>query len=348
MKIFNETKVKQEIKLLQIAVISSSILGICAIAAFFMWGNFNSDSAFAASETISAGSTVYASDDPFTGVTSGDTLTINGKFVMDVDHSIMSDDSVIIIVDGTNSEIKLMPGTNLYLGTGSSVILVNSGKFKIQGYCDSTTALYIGGVRVATCDGTGGTSFGDLNDNGGVGPLPVAWVDFTATHMGNSEVLLKWSTATEINNEFFQVEYSSDAVNWISGPIVHSKAPGGNSNELLEYQINHYAAPSETTLYYRVMQVDYDRKFDYSDVRAVNFDRGDHMTISTMGESKIRLEYSGDRTHDATLNVYNTAGALVISKDYVDGEVISLPAAGIYIVELMNGSRVERIKQVVQ
>ena len=39
MKIFNETSVRQEIKLLHIAIISTALLGMVAIAAFFMMGN---------------------------------------------------------------------------------------------------------------------------------------------------------------------------------------------------------------------------------------------------------------------------------------------------------------------
>ena len=61
--------------------------------------------------------------------------------------------------------------------------------------------------------------------------LPVELVDFQAETRGE-EVVLTWATASEINNDYFTVERSSDGVSF--EPIAEIKG-AGNSNVCLLY-----------------------------------------------------------------------------------------------------------------
>ncbi|AKQ44887.1 hypothetical protein TH63_03425 [Rufibacter radiotolerans] len=94
--------------------------------------------------------------------------------------------------------------------------------------------------------------------------LPVTWLSFTGERKGQ-QVHLQWSTATEINNERFYIEYSADGKQFAT---VGTVAGAGNSNVIRNYQFQHASAASITT-YYRVKQVDYDGKSEYSKVIAV-------------------------------------------------------------------------------
>ena len=91
--------------------------------------------------------------------------------------------------------------------------------------------------------------------------MPVDLVHFKA-NVFNTDVLLNWSTASELNNEYFLVEHSVDGRNFI--PVQH--IPGkGTTDELQWYSFNH----EETYYgdnYYRLKQVDYDGGFEYSDI----------------------------------------------------------------------------------
>ncbi|GAA4302376.1 hypothetical protein GCM10023183_14200 [Nibribacter koreensis] len=94
-----------------------------------------------------------------------------------------------------------------------------------------------------------------------VNPLPVTMVSFTAKAQ-KGKVLLSWTTATEINNEYFQIERSEDGRNFTTLGKVKGN---GNSNMLLNYTYQDLS-PLTGTAYYRLKQVDFDGKFEYSKV----------------------------------------------------------------------------------
>jgi hypothetical protein len=89
----------------------------------------------------------------------------------------------------------------------------------------------------------------------GVGGLPIELTFFSA-ETKESLVEIKWETATEINNDFFTVERTSDGVNFEA----IAKAKGaGNSAQSNTYVVtdNH---PLDGLSYYRLRQTDYDGK----------------------------------------------------------------------------------------
>jgi len=93
--------------------------------------------------------------------------------------------------------------------------------------------------------------------------LPVELLYFSSFCSDNS-VKLYWSTATETNNAYFTIE-AADAANGDFVPV--AKVDGaGNSNEMLEYSID----VDTKAKYFRLKQTDYDGKFTYSDVIAVD------------------------------------------------------------------------------
>jgi len=99
-------------------------------------------------------------------------------------------------------------------------------------------------------------------------PLPVTFGDFTAVRHSSS-VSLKWETFTESNNTGFNVErYNNASATWESVAFIPSQASNGNSNGKLTYQFtdqNNSNAISQ----YRIKQTDFDGKFSYSKVCAV-------------------------------------------------------------------------------
>jgi hypothetical protein len=102
--------------------------------------------------------------------------------------------------------------------------------------------------------------------------LPITLLNFTAKRsLAPSEknvVAVKWSTASEINNDYFNVERSTDAINFTSV----SKIKGaGNSKQILNYSAFDKAALDGVS-YYRLKQTDYDGRTSFSKVETVQFD----------------------------------------------------------------------------
>lgn len=96
-------------------------------------------------------------------------------------------------------------------------------------------------------------------------PLPTELVSFDVKTTNSKDALLKWQTATEINNSHFSLERSLDGVQWKEFEQVQG---AGNSST-----INHYSlvdtSPGKGTFFYRLKQVDFDGSFTYSKARSV-------------------------------------------------------------------------------
>jgi hypothetical protein len=87
--------------------------------------------------------------------------------------------------------------------------------------------------------------------------LPVELKNFTAI-CKDDYVEINWTSATEINNEYFLLERMQNNSNW---EFVAEIPGAGNSNTEINYQIVDEQLNSETS-YYRLTQFDFDGKFE--------------------------------------------------------------------------------------
>jgi hypothetical protein len=84
--------------------------------------------------------------------------------------------------------------------------------------------------------------------------LPVRLTKFTVQPDEAFGNLILWETSSELNSDYFILQYSSDGVNFVD--LLNITA-SGNSNELLNYSIRHQD-PELAINYYRLLQVDFD------------------------------------------------------------------------------------------
>ena len=94
--------------------------------------------------------------------------------------------------------------------------------------------------------------------------LPIVLISFDAKVSGN-EVILSWSTATEINNDFFTIQRSKDGFDW--DDILTIKG-AGNSSQVINYTTRD-PFPLEGRSFYRLKQTDFDGSFSFSEVSSV-------------------------------------------------------------------------------
>lgn len=143
----------------------------------------------------------------------------------------------------------------------------------------------------------------------GINPLPIELLDFDAALKDNS-VELTWSTASEINNDYFTVERSSDGVSFKSVDQIDG---AGNSKRILRY--THLdEAPLQGISYYRIKQTDFDGKSDYSAIRKV---------VVGSNNKKLELNISPNPCagNSCTISVSAKAGVLVLVFDTFGREV---------------------------
>lgn len=108
------------------------------------------------------------------------------------------------------------------------------------------------GIRTITRTGlTGFSPFAVANISG---PLPVSLVSFSGFRDGIRNQL-RWTTATEINNRGFEVQRSTDGLNYVTIGFVNSTALNGNSSSAINYDFTDNTL-SGSRQYYRLRQVD--------------------------------------------------------------------------------------------
>jgi hypothetical protein len=93
--------------------------------------------------------------------------------------------------------------------------------------------------------------------------LPIVLNSFEVT-CNNGFTEIKWTTSAEINNDYFTIEKSADALNW---EIVTYIQGAGNSNQQINYSYidDSYYNNNQTT-YYRLKQTDFDGKLEYFNI----------------------------------------------------------------------------------
>ena len=176
-------------------------------------------------------------------------------------------------------------GGSLSGTTGSDIGLTNVSNV-VQDIRTSVT------VVITLYGGASGSTFrlDDFKLNGTVlAILPITLTSYTGQKEKDYN-LLEWSTATELNNDYFLLESSEDCIVWNT----ISKTKGaGNSIESNYYSYSDYFYNSIN--YYRLSQVDYDgssevfgiiyidnTKLSKKVIRVINFN-GQEVPIDTKG-----------------------------------------------------------------
>jgi hypothetical protein len=146
------------------------------------------------------------------------------------------------------------------------------------------------------------------------GPLPVEMLSFTAEKNENS-IALKWSTASEINNDYFSLKRSNSDFDFKE--IV--RFPGsGNSTEVNKYEAED-ESPYEGINYYRLDQFDYDGTEYSSGIIPVEFSSSKKSLFvfpnpSSNGEIEFTF-HSGD-SESFIVELFNSEGNGVYASSY--------------------------------
>jgi hypothetical protein len=101
----------------------------------------------------------------------------------------------------------------------------------------------------------------DFVNGGGEIPLPVELVTFSS-ETGNQGLVLTWHTASELNNDYFDIERSENGNMFYSIGRVNGH---GTKSDPTSYTFTDMQ-PVAAVSYYRLKQVDFDGTFEYSKV----------------------------------------------------------------------------------
>lgn len=151
--------------------------------------------------------------------------------------------------------------------------------------------------------------------------LPVELVNFNATASGPDQVRLTWTTVTEIDNDYFEVERSPNAVNF--SPIGITVQGAGNTTQIQNY-IEFDDDPYRGINYYRLKQVDFDGTVNYSDIRSVVFDDLTFVNLfPNPANDEIQMTVMVDKDDDLYVEILDATGRAVIQSEYFIFEGVS-------------------------
>jgi predicted GH43/DUF377 family glycosyl hydrolase len=252
--------------------------------------------------------------------------------------------------DGRNwkKEPTLVQGSNPVLEPGPS----GSWDDQYVGLCgvifDDVESIfkmwYSGGVGFALGD----IGYATLND-----PLPVELTSFTATINGN-EVILNWSTATELNNLGFEIQRSTAGKEFFNVGFVNGH---GTTSEHQDY---HYTDKNLNNgkYYYRLKQIDFDGSYEYSNVIELEWRAFNSYLLEQNYPNPFNpittIGFGVQNRSNVKITVLNSIGeevAVVLNENKEQGfyqiefNATNIPS-GVYFYQLQAGNFVESKKMI--
>ena len=138
--------------------------------------------------------------------------------------------------------------------------------------------------------------------------LPVKLRSFDANAQSNGSVRLDWVTESEINNDYFEVQRSTDGTSW--EPMKTVKG-AGNSSSIIHYTETD-ASPVAPVTYYRLRQVDYNKSSEYSSIQRVDIAGSEKMLIQVHPNPTTEWLYvDGAESSLKEIAVFNVIGVNV-------------------------------------
>lgn len=239
--------------------------------------------------------------------------------------------------DATPGGISIADKTNLVNATWHVSRLSGNGNFNIMvNWPDalegtSFTALADANIGIARLNGIMYDNFrGNTKSNtantvklsnltqngpiivGGIGTtLPISLLAFTAKRMSNS-ASLQWSTSFEHNSSHFNIERSSDGINF---QIIGSKQAAVNSTNQLDYHFTDFK-PLQGINYYRITLFDtdgYTLSYDSKIVTFNNFETGLTVLMNKNTE-QVKFNVVTNNSGKAQVLIFDMSGKKILEK----------------------------------
>jgi len=162
--------------------------------------------------------------------------------------------------------------------------------------------------------------------------LPVELVSFSA-ELYDEDVELEWSTASEINNDYFTIERSTNGIDFT---VIETINGAGNSSERLSYYYTD-SNPKSGINYYRLKQTDFDGKYEYFEMVSIECDTKDNNIDVYPNPSNGIFTVSTNSDNDESYSIYDNSGRVVTNgtlSSFANNIDISDLPKGVYFLKI--------------
>ena len=176
---------------------------------------------------------------------------------------------------------------------------------------------------------------------GSVPVVPIGLSQFEAK-LNGAEVVLSWETVAEENLDGFEIERSSDGINF---EPLHWAASKGNPNENTNYEWIDQNLPEEGKIYYRLKAIDLDGSYEYSPIKSVQLAQNSQKIKALPNPFGQTLEISIEVPEEKAIEVrlYNTKGQLVLQEKKAFSQSFNVDTTplseGLYYLQVIQGER---------
>jgi len=164
-------------------------------------------------------------------------------------------------------------------------------------------------------------------------PLPINLVSFSGV-CTKPDILFNWTTASEIDNDFFTIERLDEySGHWIG---VKQIKGAGNSNELLNYgiKINNIDGG-----YFRLKQTDFDGEYEYSSIIKVDCEnKFDILGYPNPTKNSFNITINDPEFRFANIEIFDAFGQVVYKNNMFQNQIeldVSNLTAGVYNVNVV-------------
>ncbi|MEJ8758606.1 T9SS type A sorting domain-containing protein [Pontibacter sp. H259] len=181
-------------------------------------------------------------------------------------------------------------------------------------------------------------------------PLPVELVWFKAERREHV-VMLTWQTASEQDNQGFEIQASQDGKTFEPIGFVASKSPDSHVAQQYTYLDN--KAPYKQVTFYRLKQVDFSGEVTYSAIKSVNGLTGSLTVQATPNPFKDYIRFVSDAA-SVQVALTNLNGKTILTQILtpqdrtIDGyyklDTTQIEAAGIYVLTIQTPEQTFRSK----
>ncbi len=187
--------------------------------------------------------------------------------------------------------------------------------------------------------------------------LPVKYSSFNASVVSNA-VNLMWVTESELNNSHFEVERSTDGVNFKKVGVVVNGIINGNTAKSYTYTDNSINT-NDVVVYYRLKQVDFDGRYAYSNTLVVRLQTLNGVKMQVMPNpfvENLSVSFEAAAKATAQLQIVNTQGQLILLQNTIVNkgnnsiQVVGLNrlAPGTYIARLYANGTVAATQKIIK
>jgi hypothetical protein len=149
-------------------------------------------------------------------------------------------------------------------------------------------------------------------------PLPIELLNFSGKLLPNS-ISLNWSTASEINNDYFTIERSSNGINFNE---IAQKDGAGTSITTIEYSIIDNN-PFNGINYYRLKQTDFDGTSKLSSIIGVEFYKEENLLNNIHPNpttTDINFDFYSPISGIVKVQILDYTGRVVVEENMTVGE----------------------------